>query len=122
VDTARVGAAYIDLAVEGTSFVPESIVRFDTLGLQTVFVSTTRLTATIPGSELDTAGVFAVTVFTPGAGISNSQTFTVKNPAPTLASIDPASASRLQTVDVTMTGSGFMSDICLESASWRRAL
>jgi hypothetical protein len=107
-DTARVGAAYIDLAVEGTSFVPESIVRFDTLGLQTVFVSTTRLTATIPGSELDTAGVFAVTVFTPGAGISNSQTFTVKNPAPTLASIDPASASRLQTVDVTMTGSGFI--------------
>ena len=107
-DTARVGTAYLDLIVEGSSFVPESIVRIDTLGLQTVFVNTTRLTATIPGSELDTAGVFAVTVFSPGAGISNSKTFTVKNPAPTLASIEPDSASRLQTLDVTMTGSGFI--------------
>ncbi|MGB2960625.1 MAG: fibronectin type III domain-containing protein, partial [Bacteroidota bacterium] len=107
-DTARVGIAYVDIGVEGSSFVPESVVRFDTVGLQTVFVNTSRLTATIPGSELDTAGTFAVTVFTPGAGISNSKTFMVKNPAPTLASIDPDSVSRLQTLDIAISGSGFV--------------
>ncbi|MGB6031266.1 MAG: hypothetical protein WBH55_00415, partial [Bacteroidota bacterium] len=107
-DTARVGIAYVDIGVEGSSFVPESVVRFDTVGLQTVFVNTSRLTATIPGSELDTAGTFAVTVFTPGAGISNSKTFMVKNPAPTLASIDPVNASRLETLDIAVSGSGFV--------------
>jgi hypothetical protein len=110
-DTLPVGSPETMLTVIGTSFVPESVVRLDTLGLTTVFVSTTELTATLPASELDTAGVFAVTVFSPGAGISNSKTLTVENPAPTLAVISPDSVARLQTVDIIFTGTGFVPGI-----------
>jgi hypothetical protein len=57
------------------------------------------LTATIPASDVATAGTANVTVFNPapGGGTSNTATFTITNPLPTISSISPAT---------TVAGSG----------------
>jgi hypothetical protein len=106
-----VGSGPLQLALTGSSFVPESIVKLDTLSLLTTYVSTSQLRATIPASELDSARVFAVTVFTPGSGSSNPQTFTVNNPPPTLTKVTPDSLYRLQTVGMRLTGTGYVPGI-----------
>jgi hypothetical protein len=58
------------------------------------FVSAKQLNAQIPAPDLSTAGTASVTVFTlaPGGGISNAQTFTINNPAPTVTTLNPSSA------------------------------
>ena len=44
----------------------------------------------------------------PGGGTSGGQTFTVSNPAPTLTARTPISGNRLQTLNVVLTGTGFI--------------
>jgi hypothetical protein len=107
-ETVPVGSAQLQLSATGSNFVPESIVKLDTLRLATTYLSTTSLRATVPASELDTAKVFAITVETPGAGASNSLSFTVTNPAPTLLSVTPDSVYRLQAVPMVLRGTGFV--------------
>jgi hypothetical protein len=69
------------LTVDGTNFVAESVVRWNGVNMTTTFVSSSRLTATIPASNIAAAGTAQVTVFNPtkagGGGASNAQTFTV---------------------------------------------
>jgi hypothetical protein len=51
----------------------------------------------------------SVTNPAPGGGTATETgAFTVENPAPTLASITPASGNRRQTLDVTVTGTNFL--------------
>src|SRR5439155_1195156 len=63
----------------------------------TTFVSSTTLQAQILASDVAATGTASVTVFnpTPGGGISSAKTFTITatNPAPTLNSIAPTSAT-----------------------------
>lgn len=106
-----VGSPATQLTLVGTGFVPESIARLDLLSLATTYVSSTQLRATLPASALDTAKIFAVTVLNPGGSPSNAQTFSVGNPAPTLASIAPDSLYRLQSVAMVFTGSGFVQGV-----------
>ena len=47
----------------------------------------------------------------PAADTSNSKIFAVQNPAPTLASLTPATGSRLQTMDVVFDGTNFVPGI-----------
>jgi hypothetical protein len=112
-ESTMVGSASASLEVNGTEFIQGSVVRLGSLAMTTALVNRNRLTATIPVSELDTARSFAVTVFnpTPGGGTSNTRNYTVKNPAPTLASILPASGSRLQTMNVVFTGTNFVAGV-----------
>ncbi len=65
------------LTVNGSNFVFESVVRWNGADRPTTFVSTGKLTASIPASDLLTAGTADVTVAspTPGGGISGAQTF-----------------------------------------------
>jgi len=109
-DSAQVKSSPLVLTVTGTNFVPGSAMRFGALSLTTTLVSRSRLTATIPASELDTARSFSVDVITPtpGGGTSNSKTFNVQNLKPTLTGIAPASSARLQTLDVVFTGTNFV--------------
>ncbi len=91
-----VGDAGFTMTVNGTNFVPGSIVRFGGSNRSTTFVNSTELTATIPASDLTTAGAFEITVSNPapGGGTSNAQTFTVSpvgNPFPALTNISPTS-------------------------------
>lgn len=77
------GASFT-LTVNGTNFVPSSVINFDGAAKTTSFVSVNQLTASILASDIATAGAYPVTVAnpTPGGGTSNSQTFTVNQPLP----------------------------------------
>lgn len=87
VPTSKVaGDLQFTLTVNGTNFVSSSVVQFNASNRTTTFVNSSQLTATIPTSDLTTAGTFSITVVnpTPGGGTSNAQTFTVTAaPTPT---------------------------------------
>ncbi len=89
------GSGGFTLTVNGTNFVPTSMVNFNGSPRSTTYVSGTQLNAAISTSDLSTPGSFTVSVTNPvpGGGTSNSQIFVVtgNNPVPTLTSIFPSS-------------------------------
>ncbi|MDX2030930.1 MAG: hypothetical protein SF339_09695 [Blastocatellia bacterium] len=107
-----VGSAAISLTVTGTNFINGSVVRLGGADRATTFVSATQLTAAIPASDLAQAGTAAITVFTPtpGGGVSAASTFTVNNPAPAIASLNPSGViAGSAGVTLTVTGTNFIS-------------
>jgi putative nucleotidyltransferase with HDIG domain len=90
--TKTVGDAAFTLTVDGANFVNgASVVRLDGADRATTFVSSTRLTAAIPASDLSTSGNRTITVFTPapGGGTSNAQTLAVRT-TPVITWANPA--------------------------------
>ncbi|HEX4899263.1 MAG TPA: hypothetical protein VFV61_01950, partial [Pyrinomonadaceae bacterium] len=91
------GGPSFTLTVNGTGFVPGSVVRFNgnlaANDRPTVFDNNTQLTATITAADIAAPGAFPITVFTPlpGGGVSNAINLTVENPAPIITSLTPAS-------------------------------
>ena len=85
------GTNAFTLTVNGTGFDSASFVTFGGTARVTTFVSSTQLTAAILASDIATAGTPAVVVTNPtlGGGPSNSVTFAVTSPVPTLTSISP---------------------------------
>ena len=107
------GGPAFTLTVTGSGFVSTSSVRWNGGNRTTTFVSATQLTASIPASDLVTAGTAQVTVFTPtpGGGTSGATAFTVTavNPVPTLSTLAPSSAPQGgPAFTLTVTGSGFV--------------
>ncbi|HVE58178.1 MAG TPA: FG-GAP-like repeat-containing protein [Pyrinomonadaceae bacterium] len=101
------------LIVNGSNFVNGSIVRWNGQDRATTFVSATQVRAQIIASDLQTAGVFPVTVFnpTPGGGVSNAVNFTLNNPVPSISSLSPASQPPGATAfELTVNGSGFVNN------------
>ena len=99
------------LTVNGTNFLTTSKVKWNGADRTTTFVSATQLTATIPASDLTTAGTANITVAnpTPGGGTSNAVVFTITNPAPTITSLDPPSIyNTLPAFTLTVKGTGFV--------------
>lgn len=75
--------------------------------LATTFVSSTQLTASLPASEISSAGAVLIQVSNFGA-LSNSSPFTISGsspPAPTIASVSPATATA-GTAAFTLTVAG----------------
>ncbi len=72
----------LTLTVNGTNFFGASVVNWAGAVRTTTYVSSTKLTATIPASDQTSAGTFNVTVTTPvpGGGTSGAQVFTVNSP------------------------------------------
>lgn len=109
------GSAFL-LTINGTDFVPASVVRWDGADRATTYVSPTELQATITAADIAAAGTAAVTVFTPapGGGISGALTFTVdpgvsNNPAPVLNAIAPDNADEGgPAFTLTATGADFV--------------
>jgi hypothetical protein len=93
--SATAGGAGFTLTANGTNFVQGSTVNWGSSALVTTFVSSTKLTAAVPASDIASAGNFNVTVVNPGpgGGPSSPQTFTVNNPVPVVTSISPTSAA-----------------------------
>ena len=89
--SATAGGPGFTLYVNGTNFIPTSIVRWNGSDRPTTFVSSQQLTAQIPSSDIALPGAAAVSVFNPGGGASNSVTFIINapNPVPTITSISP---------------------------------
>src|SRR5438552_11091559 len=75
------GSGSFTLTVNGTNFVSTSTVNWNGSALATTFVSSIKLTATVPAANVATAGTASVTVVNPapGGGTSNSATFTINN-------------------------------------------
>jgi hypothetical protein len=78
-DAATAGDADTTVTVGGADFTAKSVVYVNSTALNTVFGSTTGLTATISSSMLASTGTFSITVVTPapGGGTSTSLSFTV---------------------------------------------
>jgi YVTN family beta-propeller protein len=111
-NSAVAGGPAFTLTVTGNNFVSTSVVRWDNQPLATTFVSSTKLTATVPSSDLQTSGLATVTVFspTPGGGISNVSTFIITVPVPVLVTITPNSTTPGSSAfTMTLTGSAFIS-------------
>lgn len=99
------------LTVDGANFVPSSFIRFAGIDRATTYVSSTQLTAVIPGSELQVAGTRTVRVVTPdpGGGIAGPLTFYVTNPTPTLTEISPSQVfAGSSSFTLTVTGTNFV--------------
>ena len=110
-NSATAGDPMITLTLTGGGFVATSTVRFDGVPQGTTFVNGTTLTAAVSAGQLAVVGTFNVTVFNaaPGGGTSAPLPFTVNNPAPTLTSLGPNSATAGDPMlTLTLTGGGFV--------------
>jgi 6-phosphogluconolactonase (cycloisomerase 2 family) len=89
---APVGAQAFTLALMGTNFVPNSVVRWNGKDLSTT-LNGGPLMAQIPASDIAATGTATVTVFNPapGGGASNSITFNIAagGVGPTSMAVDP---------------------------------
>ena len=109
--SAIVGSNGVSLTVNGSNFVALSTVRWNGLTRTTQFVNSGQLMATIPASDLVAAGTASVDVVnpSPGGGTSNSLSFAINNPAPTITSLSPNSAtSGGAAFTLTINGTGFL--------------
>lgn len=115
--SATVGTNGLALTVTGTNFVAASRVRWKGEDRPTTFVSATQLTAQLTAADLTALGTSAVTVFTPapGGGTSEAVNFTVTNPAPTITTLQPATAIvGGPAFTLTVNGTGFVSNSVIE--------
>ena len=76
-NTAAPGAAGLTLTVNGTGFLSTSVVNWNGTALATMFLSGTKLQATVPSSNLATAGTASVTVANTGSPASAPAYFTI---------------------------------------------
>jgi hypothetical protein len=107
---AFVGSAALSMTVNGSGFVPGSVVLFNGAALATTYVSSTVVTALVPSSSLGAAGDFPVAVSNPppGGGVTAPVVFRVQYPAPQSTSLAPSSAAvGAGPTDVVVTGLGF---------------
>jgi len=99
ISNAAAGGPGFTFTLTGTGFASGSTVLWNGRARTTSFSSATRLTATIPASDLATAGAAPITIMnpTPGGGTSNALTFTVTTgaftPAPAISSGGVVSAA-----------------------------
>lgn len=113
-DSVEAGSGAFTLTVDGTGFVSGSTVLWNGAERPTTFVSSTRLTAAIPASDVTAIGSASVIVSNPapGGGLSNGLTFEItppSNPVPIVTSLSPASvAAGDGPFTLTVDGSGFV--------------
>ena len=84
-----------ELIVNGLYFASGSVVRWNGNDRTTTFVSASQLKAVIPSTDIATAAIIPVTVFTPapGGGTSAAINFIItssNNPVPVLSSVSPS--------------------------------
>jgi hypothetical protein len=73
-NTATAGSAAFTLTVNGSGFVGQSVVYWNSTAHTTTFVTSSQLTAAISGADVATAGSVPVFVKNPGGtGIYNNQ-------------------------------------------------
>ena len=110
--SATAGAAAQTLTINGTNFLSTSTVAYNSAAHTAKFVSATQLTIQLSAADQATAGIFTVVVTNPepGGGSSKSATFTVNNPAPTISSLSPTSATAGAAAQtLTINGTDFVS-------------
>ena len=74
-DAVAPGGQSFTLTVNGTGFVSGSVVQWNGVALATTYVSGSQLTATVPASDVATAGTASVTVVNPGKGVASNTVY-----------------------------------------------
>jgi len=92
--TVAVGSPAFTLTVNGSNFVPGSVVNFNGSPRQTVFFSATLLYAQITAADLASVGSATITVTNPAPGGGNSNGLplnisAILNPVPVLGAVNP---------------------------------
>jgi uncharacterized protein (TIGR03437 family) len=107
------GSAFT-LTVNGANFINGSTVQWNGTSRATTFVSSTRLTASIPAADIAADGAASVTVVTPepGGGTSNALSLKIQlqpNPVPAVATLTPdAVTGPGAALTLTVNGSNFV--------------
>ena len=107
------GSGATTISITGTGLTANSIVDWNGTPIATTFYAGYGgggLSATVPQSDLTTAGTASVTVNSPTAtpSLSNAISVTITNPpVPTLTSISPDSGQINTANTLTLTGTGF---------------
>ena len=92
-DAVAPGGQSFTLTVNGTGFVPGSVVQWNGTALATTYVSGSRLTATVPASDIAVAVTASITVANPGSPVvSNVDYFQVSTPASAISFSDSQTA------------------------------
>jgi hypothetical protein len=107
------GSAAFTLTLNGSNFIPSSVVQVNGSNRTTTFVSGSQLTAQITGADVSAGGNLAITVVnpSPGGGTSAALTFAVLNPVPAISNISPSTvALSIGSFTLTVNGSGFVSE------------
>lgn len=106
--SAAVGGPAFTLVVNGSDFVNGAVVTWDGADRATTFVSSSRVDASIPASDLALGKSVPVVVRNPSGVLSNVMAFPVNNPLPALTSVSPDKASGGGTaLTLTLHGSNF---------------
>lgn len=111
--SASAGTGAFTLTVNGASFLPASVVRWNGANRTTTYVSANEVRAQITATDIATAGSASVTVFnpTPGGGTSAALTFTITPPnaVPTITGLTPSSTTAgTSAFSMTVFGTGFV--------------
>ncbi len=108
--TALIGSSSFTLTANGSNYQKTSKVLWNGTALTTTYVSSTKLTASVPSANLTKAGTYAISVSTPnpGGGASSPLTFTVNYRVPSISSISPTSAlANANSITLTVNGKYF---------------
>ena len=106
------GSAGFILTLTGSNFASLAVVTVNGNPRSTGFTNSTTLTALILASDVAQAGTLQIAVINPepNGGASDNFQFTVKNQAPTVASVSPAAFTAGGTGgSLTVAGTGFVS-------------
>jgi hypothetical protein len=93
-DSSPMNGPDISITISGVNFVNDSQVRADGVPLQTSFVNSTQLSATVPTASLAKAGASYLTVLNPAGGESNQLILKVVPDSISLASLSPVAQLR----------------------------
>lgn len=108
--TVVAGGPSFTLTVNGANFAAGAVVRANGVGEPTQFVSSSKLTATIPSTLLVNQGSISITATNPGSAASSPVTLTVAPNQPTITSLDPPSVPiGNQNVTVKLNGTNLAS-------------
>jgi len=105
------GSGAFALTINGSGFVPGSIVRVNGADRTTTFVNANQLTAAVTGADIANGGTVDIAVFNaaPGGGMSNTVMLAVTNPVPELTQLVPNSISvGSAAFTLKISGNGFV--------------
>src|SRR5262249_17230815 len=96
--SATAGSAAFTLSVSGANFCAQSTVQWSGTALTTTFNSSTALSAAVPANLIAAPGSAPVRVVNPSAtgcavGVSNTFTFAIDPPGPSISSLTPPTVS-----------------------------
>ena len=110
--TATTGMATFLMTVNGANFVTGVTVLWNGAPLATTFVSATQLTASVPAALVQAMGSAAIAVSNSGGAVSNSLSFTINLPPPTISALSPASATAgASPFTLTITGTNYAAGV-----------